>query len=427
MTSVFTTVSLVLFLGLGAWIYYNVSYLNDYATEGENDERAAIYEQTLKHYDSLPLPVVTRIQMNADLYPEEQKQFVHGWIGIRNLSGKPIRQMLLDGDHLTDYRLWIDGKPLSYTTPLLWPLGFMNWFKPGKDTAGYRLYTLAQPLEPGDSTVIEVSSELVSRGFQNGHWWRFRVAPNETEGCMDIPEGLAWYDALLMAEQKYGKDNMQWILRQQLRPYLFLHRRQEEGDAPLIRSNHWFTFNGKAALELYALRDLIGEDSIDAALREFRDSFQYRQSGPYAGANDLYHCLRMHTPDSLQYFLTDSWLRNRFYDLRLTGVSLQPTGRPDEYKAVPDVHVGKEYVDEKGVSTPAKGMADYIDVGIFGHGTVNEATGRGRVNPLYLQRCKLTAGEHRITVVLHGKPEWAGIDPYGKLVDLQPNDNIKRF
>ena len=649
-TRVFTGISLVLFLALGAWIYYNITYLNDYATKDENNERAALYERTLKHYDSLPLPVVTRIQLNADLYPEKQQQFVHGKVSIVNMSGKTIRQMLLDGDHISDYRLWMDGKALSCTYPLLWERGFLNWFGPKQDTASYRLYTLARPLEPGDSAVVEVSSSLVYRGFQNGlyavqnlrngwvftgglpelgyddddelsspyerrkyhlppkgeeedipqddpvgirtlkagksahlmsldvtvstsgdqvavgqgdlvgqwkkdgrnyfhyvldhpgsyppvavfsaryvcvmdtvdighvvsiriyhdpahgvnvqrlmagykdalryfsrvygpypynsisvvegntyanqqgslatldmlnenygwnanftspdqfdycyfvaarltaqQWWRFRVAPNETEGCLDIPEGLAWYDALVMAEHKYGKDNMQWILREQVWPYLFLHRRQEKGDAPLIRSNHWFSFNGKAALELYALRDLIGEDSMDAALRELRDSFAYRVQGPYAGANDLFRCLKMHTPDSVQYFLTDSWLRNRFYDNRVTGLSMQPTGRPDEYKVVLDVHVEKEWIEENGDRKPAAGMADYIDIGVFGHSTVNKATGRGRVNPLYLHRYKLTAGEHRITAVVHGKPEWAGIDPYSKLLDFKPADNIKGF
>ncbi|HWB91805.1 MAG TPA: hypothetical protein VG605_08135, partial [Puia sp.] len=45
-TKVFTGISLVLFLGLGAWIYYNITYLNDYATKEENNARAALYEHS---------------------------------------------------------------------------------------------------------------------------------------------------------------------------------------------------------------------------------------------------------------------------------------------------------------------------------------------------------------------------------------------
>jgi hypothetical protein len=72
-------------------------------------------------------------------------------------------------------------------------------------------------------------------------------------------------------------------------------------------------------------------------------------------------------------------------------------------------------------------MADYIDIGIFGPSTTNKTTGRGQTNPLYLQKYKLSEGSHVITVIVHGKPEWAGIDPYNKLIDVRPGDNTKPF
>jgi len=43
-------------------------------------------------------------------------------------------------------------------------------------------------------------------------WWRYQVAPNVTVGSLVIPEGLATYSALVMAEKKYGKNNIRWIL-----------------------------------------------------------------------------------------------------------------------------------------------------------------------------------------------------------------------
>ena len=109
-------------------------------------------------------------------------------------------------------------------------------------------------------------------------WWRFQVAPNNTVGSLVIPEGLATYDALVMAEKRYGKDNMRTILQDQIWIYLVVRPRMEKKEHPLIRANEWFEWGGKAGLVLYGLRDLIGEDSMNNALREFRNAYALKQN-----------------------------------------------------------------------------------------------------------------------------------------------------
>jgi hypothetical protein len=62
--------------------------------------------------------------------------------------------------------------------------------------------------------------------------------------------------------------------------------------------------------------------------------------------------------------------------------------------------------------------------GIFAADSKNKE-GRSQVNPLYLKKYKLNYGEHTITVIVKGKPVRLGIDPYSKLIDRNPNDNVK--
>ena len=69
-------------------------------------------------------------------------------------------------------------------------------------------------------------------------------------------------------------------------------------------------------------------------------------------------------------------------------------------------------------------MNDYIDIGIFG-ANMKDKDGRTVANPLYLKKYKFTYGPHSVSVIVKGKPLNAAIDPYGKLIDRQPNDNIK--
>ena len=257
-------------------------------------------------------------------------------------------------------------------------------------------------------------------------WWRFQVAPNETAGCLTIPEGLASYGMLTMAERKFGEHNIKSILQDQLWFYLFIRRRLEEVEHPLLTADKQFEWGDKAGVALYGLRDLIGEDSLNAALRDFKDTYAFRKDPPFAGANDLYHCLQRHVPDSLQYYLTDTWEKVTLYDNKITDARAVPAGRPDEYNVTLTVQVAKAWLDAKGNDVEAKDMNDYIDIGVFAANTTNKK-GRSVVNPLFFKKYKLSAGVHTIKVLVRGKPVSAGIDPDAKLVDRQPNDNMKTF
>ena len=255
-------------------------------------------------------------------------------------------------------------------------------------------------------------------------WWRFQVTPNNTVGSLVIPEGLASYDALVMAEQKYGKANMRWTVLDQLWFYLFIRRHLDKPEHPLVKADAWFEWGGKAAVALYGLRDLIGEDSLNSALREFKNAYAFKNKPPYAGSNDLYRYLKKHVPDSLQYYLTDTWGKITLYDSKIISAKFVPTGNKDEYKVTFKDNIDKVWVYGKGNDIPAVKMNDYIDIGVYGT-DVNDKSGRTQVNFLYLKKYKLTRGEHEFTIVVKGRPRSVGVDPLGKLIDRNPNDNLK--
>jgi hypothetical protein len=649
-TKIFTVVVLVAFLAVAAYNYYIVSYLNEFLTKSENENRAVIYEKSLKRYANLPLPKIIDIKMTADLFPDKQQEFVKAFVTIVNKTHQPITKMLMDGDNLTEYSIKTGGEDVPFTYPLMYKRGVFSFFRSKQEPAEFRLYTLQKPLAPGDTAVLEVNSSVSYKGFTNGNyagnllrngifftgglpglgyddddelsspyerkenhlppkkdeviaqndpegistlkpgkaadlfnldvtvstsadqtvvasgelqkqwkqngrnyyhyvqnqtgmyapvgilsaryavlhdsvqlskdhkvainifyhpahnanigrfmsaykdglryfsaaygeypfkdirlaetsvygpraaslttldtyaeynawnadfndpnlndycyfqaakdlaqqWWRFQVAPNNTAGSLVIPEGLARYGALVMAEKKYGSNNMKWILQDQLWAYLFLRHRLEEKEYPLIQANEWFEWGGKAGVVLYGLGDLMGEDSLNAALRDFKNEYAFRNKPPFAGTNDLYRILQKHVPDSLQYYLSDSFQKITLYDSKMNEVKATPTGKNNEYKVTLKVHVAKVWIDDKGNDIPVKNMNDYIDIGIFAANT-NNKEGRSQVNPLFLKKYKLTAGEHTIIVIVKGKPISAGIDPYAKLIDRMPGDNVKDF
>jgi len=252
-------------------------------------------------------------------------------------------------------------------------------------------------------------------------WWGHQVSPNYTRGANLISESLAEYSALMIAKQKYGPDNVQSFLKYDLDGYLRGRAQESKKENVFINCNRPYEWYQKGSIILYALQDYIGEEKLNGAIRAFRDSFALKEIPPFPGSYDLYAFVEKVTPDSLRYYLEDSWLKIALYENRILSAKAQKTGE-NQYEVTIQVKARKMYADEKGVETEAPGMNDYIDIGIFTDDKV-EGNGKKLTQTLYLQKHRLTNGEHSIKVTVTGKPVRAGIDPYNKLIDRVPEDN----
>lgn len=251
-------------------------------------------------------------------------------------------------------------------------------------------------------------------------WWGHQVAPNRTLGSNLISEALAEYTALLLAEKRYGRDNMKRFLKEELDGYLQGRATEPKKENTFINCNRPYQWYQKGSLILYGLRDLIGDDPLNRALRAFRDSFALKENPPFPGSDDLYFFINKYTPDSLRYYLVDTWEKITLYDNRLVKTFAKEAGN-GYYDVTIDVSSKKFYADSTGRETAAP-MNDYIDIGVFAAET-KDKNGRTQTHPLYIRKYKLKEGQHSITVRVKGKPVKAGIDPYNKLIDRIPDDN----
>ena len=255
-------------------------------------------------------------------------------------------------------------------------------------------------------------------------WWGHQVVPNSTRGSNLISEALAEYTALLLTERKYGKDNMKRFLKDELDGYLRGRANESKKENVFINCNRPYQWYQKGSMVFYGLRDLIGDENVNTALHEFRDSFALKSEPPYAGSNDLYSFVKKHTPDSALYFLDDTWNKITLYENKFITASSKDAGS-GMYEVTLKIAVKKYYADSTGKETIAP-MNDYVNIGIFGEETTNTA-GRRQTNPLYIHKHKLQAGEHTITIKVKGKPKTAGVDPYNILIDRIPDDNTGKI
>ena len=266
-----------------------------------------------------------------------------------------------------------------------------------------------------DSRHIDLPFAVVAHEVAH-QWWGHTLTPAPVEGAALLTESLAWYSALEVVEQTFGREHVQRLLGMMREVYLTPSSR---ANVPLLRADDWFLAYRKGPFAMYALREYIGVDRVNTALRRLLET---HTSGAPALATslDLYRELRAVTPEPLHYLLVDLFEANTFWELAVQRVSARET-RPGAWEVTLDVRARKVVVDIDGVETEVP-MDDLIDIGVFA-----DAGAGGLGETLYRQKHRVRAGEQRITVMVPRQPTRAGIDPWRLLIDVKGEDNLREI
>jgi hypothetical protein len=177
----------------------------------------------------------------------------------------------------------------------------------------------------------------------------------------------------------------------------------------LLSGDHDYLHYRKGSVVMYTLREHIGEERINTALRRVVERFRFG-GPPYPTSLDLYHELRAVTPDSLKYLLEDLVATITLWDLRTTHVRAVPAGG-GAYRVTMQVEARKMRADSVGNDTDVP-MNDLVEVAVFG-----EEDGSELGRPLYLRKHRIRTGRQTITVTVPGRPSRAGVDPYQLLLN----------
>jgi len=255
-----------------------------------------------------------------------------------------------------------------------------------------------------------------------GHqWWAHQLTGGRVEGSNMMSETLAEYSALMVMQQKYGRDNMHRFLKHELDRYLRGRAGEIRRERPVVLvQNEPYVWYQKGGQVMYALADYIGEDKVNLALHNFLMQYRYAnandsQSGPYPDTRQFIEAVRAQTPANLQYFITDAFENIVLYDNKVVSATVTPT--PDhKYKVILNVQVRKLQSDGSGNESRMP-LHDLIDIGVF--------TGKkDEEKPLYLKKEWLTQPTQTFEITVDRMPTRAGIDPYNKLIDRDSDDNL---
>lgn len=136
--------------GTGGWIYYNTNVLNQYRSSQAWLDYRAGYETTYRRDMDLPLPSLTGIRADVDIFPATQALRIRGHYVLQNKQQTPLKVL----------RIQTDVRGTTHLHQL--PQGRML-----RDDKQYGVidWQLEQPLAPGARMELDFTVDVQRNGF----------------------------------------------------------------------------------------------------------------------------------------------------------------------------------------------------------------------------------------------------------------------
>jgi len=247
-------------------------------------------------------------------------------------------------------------------------------------------------------------------------WWGHQVIGANMQGSVMMMETMAQYSALMIMKQRYGVDKMKKFLRYEMNSYLTSRAFEQEKELPLYRTEgQSYVYYRKGSVVMYALQDYIGEHKLDSALHQYVHDVRF-QNPPYTNSLQFLKYISSAVPDSMKYLINDMFKSIIVFNNKATKAEWKKQA-DSTYKVHIEVESHKLSYDSAG-NEKEVALNDWIDVGVFGQPK------DGAMTPMFMKRKKITQSKQVFDVIVAKKPYEAGIDPYFKLIDKHPDDNV---
>jgi aminopeptidase N len=224
----------------------------------------------------------------------------------------------------------------------------------------------------------------------------------------------------MVMEEAYGRKKMKRFLEYELDEYLVGRAQEQRAEKPLMDAtvSQGYVHYRRGSLTMYALKDYLGEDTVNRVLHDFLADHKY-ESPPFVTSEDLVRRFEAAAPDSLRGFVGDLFREITLYENRAVDATYTET---EDGRYQVDITVKAKKLQADSLGTEQETSIDApLPIGVFAE---EAGVGADEQTELYLQKHDLTSGEQTVTVTVDEKPARAGIDPYVLLVDRNTDDNV---
>jgi aminopeptidase N len=220
---------------------------------------------------------------------------------------------------------------------------------------------------------------------------------------------------MVMKNELKDDIKMKQFLKYDFEKYLKGRSNETQKEVALYKvGDQGYIHYGKGSLVMYALQDYIGEEKVNAALREFLNDYRYRAT-PYPTTLDFISYLKPKIPEHLKYLITD-WLEEiTLYDYRLKEATFE-TLENGKYKINMSVEAFKLKVDSLGKEHKVT-QHDWVDIGVYSDMDEKQL--------LFSKRVLFDNQNMNFSFEVDSIPVKAVIDPKRLLIERVIDDNVR--
>ncbi|MEM7588099.1 MAG: M1 family aminopeptidase, partial [Acidobacteriota bacterium] len=147
----------------GGWIYVNTNLRNEYLDRDRIPQKLADYERQYAEYRDLPLPRVTRVFTEVDLFPETRRAELRGRFSLENQGAVPVQLL-----PISISPRWVEGVLPVYGGVTLEAVELPEHRVVLRDDElGFHLYELERPLAPGEAFELGFTVRVDHSAFAN--------------------------------------------------------------------------------------------------------------------------------------------------------------------------------------------------------------------------------------------------------------------
>jgi hypothetical protein len=145
--------SLLVFAGMGAFIFWNTNHLNEYRTSRDKELDEAEAEKTYASWKDVPQPTLKGAKLAFDIFPEERRLAARGSYALANESDVAIPRILLQVPHRARIEKVSFGRDERRSV--------------ADARLGYYVYDLPRPLSPHETATLDFELSYTNEGFPN--------------------------------------------------------------------------------------------------------------------------------------------------------------------------------------------------------------------------------------------------------------------
>jgi len=302
------------------------------------------------------------------------------------------------------------------------------------------------PGNPEDNSTIDLATYVTMHEI--GHqWFGHQIVPANVKGFNVLSEGLTENAAMTAYENTYGWQKARRVLEQRtVRAYLTGRTLDSSNEPPLATAGgtQQYIIYSKASWVFWGLKQYIGEDNMQGAIRAFLNEYGGTGS-PYPTTLELIEYLRAAAGPDYQQLITDYFNRLTFWDMKFVidgEDNISVTENEDgSFKATFTIDLDKRTASEKTgrevsileaeyekagddetkgeLIREAEALNEWIEIGFYDKDP-DETFGDEWIK---LERVHISAAKTTFSFDMETRPTHILLDPRRLLIERNVDDN----